>query len=170
MATAFLTASQKVNSGDTQYQADFAGILQTSGDMANWALGQVDVAQASLDALNAQVIGISDLNATMLSVADAITGLPTAFAATPAVVMPAPVINYSTMGTANTDALVAEIKSLREQLLVELKGRRADAQQQTGGSIGAAAQIQQDAAQTIVDGVGGAISRAASTLQKVALE
>ncbi|MDB4873321.1 MAG: hypothetical protein JWL97_4325 [Gemmatimonadales bacterium] len=170
MATAFLTASQKVNSGDSQYSADFAGILQTSGDMANWALGQVDVAQASLDALNAQVIGISDLNATMLSVADAITGLPTAFAATPAVVMPAPVINYSTMGTANTDALVAEIKSLREQLLVELKGRRADAQQQTGGSIGAAAQIQQDAAQTIVDGVGGAISRAASTLQKVALE
>jgi hypothetical protein len=173
MATAFLTASQKVNSGDSQYGADFAGILQTSGDMANWALGQVDVAQASLDALNAQVIGISDLNATMLSVADAVNGLPTAFAAAPTVVMPAPVLNYSTMGTANTEALVAEVKALRasnEALVTEVQGLRADQQRQTGDSIGAVAQVQQDAAQTIVDGVGGAIERAVSAAQKVALE
>jgi phage-related minor tail protein len=173
MATAFLTASQKVNSGDSQYGADFAGILQTSDDMAKWALGQVDVAQASLDALNAQVIGISDLNATMLSVADAVNGLPTAFAAAPTVVMPAPVLNYSTMGTANTEALVAEVKALRvsnEAMAADLKGLRADQQKQTGDSIGAVAQVQQDAAQTIVSGVGGAIARAVSAAQKVALE
>jgi hypothetical protein len=167
MATAFLTASQKVNSGDSQYSADFVGILQTSDDMAKWATGQVDVAQASLDALNAQVIGISNLNATMQGVADAITGLPAAFVATPpAVVMPAPVINYSTMGTANTDALVAEIKSLRD----EVAGLRADNQKLTGAGIVANDQSQQAAADTIVSGVSVAISSAASANYKLVLE
>jgi hypothetical protein len=34
------------------------------------------------------------------------------------------------MGAPNTEALVSEIKSLREQLLEEVRGRRAEAQQQ----------------------------------------
>jgi hypothetical protein len=173
MATAFLTASQKLNSGDSQYGADFAGILQTSDDMAKWASGQVDVAQASLDALNAQVIGISDLNATMLNVADAVNGLPAAFAAPTAVTMPAPVSYYSTLGTANTEALVSEVKALRtsnDALVTEVKGLRADANKNTGNGIVANDKSQQGAADTIVTGLGGVISRAISGAQKATLE
>lgn len=129
---AFLAASMKSNSGDSLYASDFARVLKVNDEISQWASGQIDTAQASLDALNAQVIGINDLNASMLGVADAINGLPAALGATPpAVSMPAPVLNYSTMGTANTEALVAEVKALRD----ELKGLRADQQKQTGDQI-----------------------------------
>jgi len=122
MQTAFLTISQKINGGDSQYQADFAGVVKTSDELSKWAAGQVDVAQASLDALNKQVLGISD-------VAQGIQNLPTAIASA---------IDYSTMGTSNMTALVNEVKALRssnEALTAEVQGLRADQNTQTGDMI-----------------------------------
>lgn len=87
MATAFLTASQKVNASDPRYTSDLAGVLQTTDDLSKWASGQVDVAQASLDALNKQVIGIGDLNASInalpQSLAQALSGVTPASDALP---------------------------------------------------------------------------------------
>lgn len=54
IAQAYLTASQKLNGGDARYQTDFTGVLRDSEEIAKWTTAQVDVAQASLDAMNAQ--------------------------------------------------------------------------------------------------------------------
>lgn len=149
--TAFLTASQKVNAGDAQYSADFTMAQHDADSMANWAAGQVDVAQASLDALNDQVTGIAELNATMLSVAQGISKLPAAFSA-PMPTFAAPV-NYSGMGTLDMAPLVAEIKALRE----EVAGLRADQNNQTGEGIASNERINNNAAKTVVTGITDAI-------------
>lgn len=166
LATAFLTASQKINSSDSQYAADFAGVLQTTDEMSKWAAGQVDVAQASLDALNAQVAGIGDLNTAMLSVAQGIANLPSALSATP--INPA---NYG--GSDSMGLLVTEIKSLNAKIDKQntiIEGLRTDANKNAGNGIVGNDQSLQATAETIVSGVGGLVGRVISTSRKAMLE
>jgi hypothetical protein len=77
-----LSASQKINGGDARYSADFAMGRRDAEMMSQWATGQVDVAQASLNALNDQVSGIASLNMTMMQVAQSIDSLPADLVAT----------------------------------------------------------------------------------------
>lgn len=146
MQSAFLSISQKLNGGDATYSADFAAALKNSDDLSTWAAGQVDVAQASLDALNAQVAGIGQLNVTMQAIADGLLATPAAIASPP-VFAGAP--NYSTMGTLDMAPMAAEIKALREQV----KTLTDQSAQQTGALIISNEQIQNRAADKIVTGV-----------------
>ena len=72
---AFLTASQVVNASDAKYVADYARVMAANDEAMRWASTQVDVAQASLDALTAQVSGLITINDSVLTVAQAITNL-----------------------------------------------------------------------------------------------
>lgn len=72
---AFLTASQVVNASDARYTADYARVLAANDEALKWASAQVDVQQASLDALKAQVSGLITINDSVLTVAQAIANL-----------------------------------------------------------------------------------------------
>ncbi|MGK5049751.1 phage tail length tape measure family protein [Janthinobacterium sp. GB4P2] len=183
---AFLTASQVVNASDARYAADYARVVAANNEALKWASAQVDVQQASLDALKAQVSGLITINDSVLTVAQAIANLHTAMGTATGlgvkfdgshagglanvpfdgyaaelhrgeVVMDAPAASVMrryfggapSQGGGNTDALVAEIKSLRE----EVKGLRADQDKQTGAKIQATVESSDKAAKTIVAGV-----------------
>ena len=75
---AFLTASQVVNASDARYAADYARVLAANDEALKWASAQVDVQQASLDALKAQVSGLITINDSVLTVAQAIANLHSA--------------------------------------------------------------------------------------------
>jgi hypothetical protein len=154
---ALLTFSQKINSGDSQYQADFAMGQKDAEAMAAWAAGQVDVNQAQLDVLNSQNAALDTANATLLAIAQNTS----------------PIDPASYGGADSMPVLVAQVKEMTATIVdlkTELAGLRADQQKQTGDGITGNAQSQQDAANTIVSGIGGAIGRAVSGIQKVALE
>jgi len=183
---AFLTASQVVNASDARYAADYARVVAANDEALKWASAQVDVQQASLDALRAQVSGLITINDSVLTVAQAIanlhaamgtaTGLGVQFDGSHAgglasvafdgyaaelhrgeVVVDAPAAaamrryfgGAPSQGGGNTDALVAEIKSLRE----EVKGLRTDQAKQTGAAIQATVESNDKAAKTVVAGV-----------------
>ncbi|MBW3496981.1 tape measure protein [Janthinobacterium sp. NKUCC08_JDC] len=174
---AFLTASQVVNASDAKYAADYARVIAANEDAAKWASAQVDVQQASLDALKAQVSGLITINDSVLTVAQAIANLRAAmgtasgmgveFTNAPAVAAPvafssapAPVVfdamRYSAGSNVGSDALVAEIRALNARLdaqTVELKGLRADQAKQTGATIQATVESNDKAAKTVVAGV-----------------
>ena len=72
---AFLTASQVVNASDARYAADYARVVAANDEALKWASAQVDVQQASLDALKAQVSVQITINDSVLTVAQAIANL-----------------------------------------------------------------------------------------------
>jgi tape measure domain-containing protein len=167
---AFLTASQVVNASDAKYAADYARVVAANEEAAKWASQQVDVQQASLDALTAQVAGLVSLkdsvDAGTLTVAQAIAELQVAMGVTnglgvkfteapavPAVVASAaPAVDYSRYSAASnagSDALAAEVKALRE----EVKGLRADQAAQTSAVVRATTESNAKAAGTVVAGV-----------------
>ena len=183
---AFLAASQVVNASDAKYVADYARVMAANDEALKWAGLQVDVQQASLDALTAQVSGLIAINDSVLTVAQAIanlqaamgtaTGLGVRFDGSHAgglasvpfdgyaaelhrgeVVVDAPAAaamrryfgGAPSQGGGNTDALVAEIKSLRE----EVKGLRADQDKQTGAAIRATVESSDKAAKSVVAGI-----------------
>lgn len=174
---AFLTASQVVNASDARYAADYARVVEANKEALKWAAAQVDVQQASLDALNAQVSGLITINDSVLTVAQAIAGLRAAmggaadlgvqFSNPPVVAalaaMTSPVtaavfdpVRYSSAANVGSDVLVAEIRGLREDnqaMRVELEGLRADQRSQTGATIQATFESNANAARTVVDGV-----------------
>ena len=174
---AFLTASQVVNASDARYAADYARVVEANKEALKWAAAQVDVQQASLDALNAQVSGLVKINDSVLTVAQAIAGLRAAmggaadlgvqFSNPPAVAalaaMTSPVtaavfdpVRYSSAANVGADVLVAEIRGLREDnqaMRAELEGLRADQRAQTGATIQATVESNAHAARTVVDGV-----------------
>lgn len=174
---AFLTASQVVNASDARYAADYARVVEANKEALKWAAAQVDVQQASLDALNAQVSGLITINDSVLTVAQAIAGLRAAmggaadlgvqFSNPPVVAalaaMTSPVtaavfdpVRYSSAANVGSDVLVAEIRGLREDnqaMRVELEGLRADQRAQTGATIQATFESNASAARTVVDGV-----------------
>lgn len=154
---AFLTISQKINGSDAQYSSDLASVMNANDQLAKWAAGQVDVAQASLDALNKSADGIDQLNATMLSVAANMQYLPTLTGdiSTPVfATVQAPTIDFTSYGNAIAAPLIAEIKLLRE----EVKGRRADAVQQVGAQMQNVEVVGNRVAETIVDGMHEAVT------------
>ena len=196
---AFLTASQVVNASDARYAADYARVVAANDEALKWASVQVDVQQASLDALTAQVSGLITINDSVLTVAQAIanlqaamgtaTGLGVKFDGSHAgglasvpfdgyaaelhrgeVVVDAPAAaamrryfgGAPGQGGGNNDALVAEIKSLRD----EVKGLRADQDKQTGATIQATVEANASAAKTVVAGVDKS-AKASAWAQKV---
>ncbi|WP_338679111.1 hypothetical protein OPV09_19010 [Janthinobacterium sp. TB1-E2] len=174
---AFLTASQVVNASDARYAADYARVVEANKEALKWAAAQVDVQQASLDALNAQVSGLIKINDSVLTVAQAIAGLraamggaadlgvqlgnPPVVAALAAMTSPVTAavfdpVRYSSAANVGSDVLVAEIRGLREDnqaMRVELEGLRADQRAQTGATIQATFESNANAARTVVDGV-----------------
>ena len=174
---AFLTASQVVNASDAKYVADYARVMAANDEALKWAGAQVDVQQASLDALTKQVSGLIAINDSVLTVAQAITNLQVAmgvsnglgvqFTNAPAVAVqaaltsaPAPVVfdatRYSSGSNAGSDALVAEIRGLREDnkaLQKAVDGLRAEQKDQTGAAIRATVESNASAAKTVVAGV-----------------
>ncbi|OYO29144.1 phage tail length tape measure family protein [Janthinobacterium sp. PC23-8] len=174
---AFLSASQVVNASDARYVADYARVMAANDEAMRWASTQVDVAQASLDALTAQVLGLITINDSVLTVAQAIANLQVAmgvsnglgveFTNAPAVAVqaamtsaPVPVVfdatRYSAGSNVGSDALVAEIRALNSRLdaqTVEIKGLREDQKKQTGATIQATVESNASAAKTVVAGV-----------------
>ncbi|WP_257572561.1 tape measure protein [Janthinobacterium sp. UMAB-56] len=183
---AFLTASQVVNASDARYAADYARVVDANNEALKWASAQVDVQQASLDALKAQVSGLITINDSVLTVAQAIANLHAAMGTATGLgvkfdgshaggLANVPFDGYAaelhrgevvvdaqaaaamrryfggapSQGGGNNDALVAEVKSLRE----ELKGLRADQKAQTGATIQATVESNDKAAKTVVAGV-----------------
>jgi len=160
---AWLTASQKLNSGDTQYQADFAEAQRDSAAMAAWASGQVDTAQAQLNAMNSQAASLESAN-TALNAANTIlqtiaqnTSLTGGAGAAPNAA--------NVIGTA-LSALGTAIKAVQS----EVAGLRKDQNVQTGDQIGATAETQQQSTQSIVSTLLKTASQASAANQKVTLE
>lgn len=183
---AFLTASQVVNASDAKYTADYARVQAANVEAMRWAQAQVDVQQASLDALTKQVSGLITINDSVLTVAQAIANLQVAMGGAASLgvkfdgshaggltdvpfdgymaqthrgeaIVDAPAMSAirryfggaPSQGGGNTDALVAEIKSLRD----EVKGLREDQDKQTGGLIQATFQSNDQNAKAVVAGV-----------------
>ena len=67
-----------VNASDARYVADYARVMAANDEALKWAGAQVDVQQASLDALTKQVSGLIAINDSVLTVAQAITNLQVA--------------------------------------------------------------------------------------------
>lgn len=104
----FLEASQLVNASGQQYQKDFQYAQKVTEEATSWTQRQVDVAKASLDALNMQVAGLITLNNTMLTVTEAINNLVKA--------------QGGSAGTTAADNAQKSIESLYNSLL----GRKSD--------------------------------------------
>lgn len=189
---AFLKASQVVNASDANYAADYARVIAANEEAAKWAAQQVDVQQASLDALQAQVQGLTTINSSVLTVAQAIANLQAAMGVannlgvafeTPQVsaVATAALASYSVdedevaasvqttaalrrytgRGSASADvssqdALVAEIKALRE----EVASARTERVQHTEAIIQGNKQAADSAAKTITEGAKAAAASA----------
>jgi hypothetical protein len=128
--TAWLTASQKLNGGDSTYQADFAEGQQDTAAFASWATHEVDTAQAQLAAMNSQTDALQSANG-MLAAANTI--LTTISQNT------APVASAASPLATALSAMNTLIKSVQ----TEVAGLRKDQNVQTGDQIGANAEGQQ---------------------------
>jgi len=109
-ASAYLKASQLVNASGARYQDDFAKVREATSDALQWAEKQVDVARASLTALEKSVTGLIEVKAEVVSVAQAIRELSGTLTAS----------QLATVGANST----AAIETLYQQLL----GRHSDAE------------------------------------------
>jgi hypothetical protein len=157
--TAWLTASQKLNAGDSQYQADFAEGQRDTAAFAAWATKEVDSAQAQLEAMNSQTTALESAN-TALNAANTIletiaqnTSITGGVAAAPNAA--------NVIGTA-LSALGTAIKAVQS----EVAGLRKDQNTQTADQMTANAEGQK----AIVDSVNKGASKTTTTVEKVALE
>lgn len=89
-AESLLALSRQVNASGAGYTADFDRVIGIIDIVGTATETQADVAQQSLDALNAQVTGLIDINESVLTVAQAIADLTT-------------VMNGGTVGGASVD-------------------------------------------------------------------
>jgi len=162
--TAWLTASQKLNAGDTQYQADFARGQQDAAAAAAWATGQIDTAQAQLNSMNSQTLAMQAVNSSLTTtnkILDAIAQNTS----------PAPIQSGFVLSNA-LSILSSAVKLLKEnsdKQQQEVAGLRKDQQAQTGEAIASNAEAQQQNAQTIVSGM-SLLARVIASNQKVTLE
>jgi hypothetical protein len=170
----FLTASRAVFASSGQYQADFAYAQASTAEAERWAGAQVDVGKAQLDALKLSVSGLITLDKSVLSVRDAILQMhqvmgPTAppapgAMAAPQINMPTPVM-YASYGADNTVALVAELKSVRQ----ELASLRAEQAVQTGHVIEANARSARESAEHVAGATTTGFKSVTNSEQRVAL-
>ena len=156
-ATAYLTANQVVKSSSDAYAADAARVQADLAALAVIAGTQLSDAQKQLTALDMQVGQLINLNKTAVGIQEAVDALGAALraggktditggmqfasafgmplAAVDEVVVDAPAAQamqrYFSAGDGANEALVAEIKGLRE----EVRQLRADQDQQTGAII-----------------------------------
>lgn len=193
VANNLLATSKIYNASGSQYMTDFNRVLSQTTALGESSLSQVNVAQASLDALTAQVTGLLDINKSVMSVTDAISELRFAITGGYAEgltssqmgidgshanglmsvpfdgyiaelhkgeqVLTAPqAINYRGMGTMDMAPLVAEIKSLRE----EVCSLRADQDTQTRASIQATYDASGKNASSVVNGIDSSLNKVSS--------
>ena len=157
-ATTYLTANQVVKSSSDAYVADAARVQADLAALAAIAGTQLSDAQKQLTALDTQVGQLINLNKTAVGIQEAVNALGSALraggkaditdgmqfgssfgmplaAAFDDVVVDAPASQamqrYFSAGDGASEALVAEIKGLRE----EVRQLRADQDQQTGAII-----------------------------------
>lgn len=182
-ATAYLTASQVVNAASASYVADAARVQAELSALAAITGTQLTDAQKQLTALDAQVGQLINLNKTAVGIQQAVDALGVALRAggqtdiaggmsfvpaagmsvaasfgESAVEAPAAFdpVRYSSAANVGSDALVAEIRGLREDnqaMRAELEGLRADQRAQTGATIQATVESNASAARTVVEGV-----------------
>jgi tape measure domain-containing protein len=130
-ATAFLTASQVINSSSAAFVSDRSGVLRDMTSLADIAGAQISEAQKQLDMATQQVTGITTLNTTAVGIQQAIIDLSRS-----GTVVQAPALNMDRYASASNDGqavLVAEIKRLNariDDLVVVTEGRRKDAARQ----------------------------------------
>lgn len=74
-ATTFLSASKIINASGSAYTSDFNNVLAMTNALSLAATQQVDVATASLEALNRQVSGLVEIKTAVMSVYEAIIQL-----------------------------------------------------------------------------------------------
>ena len=157
--TAWLTASQKLNAGDTQYQADFSQGRQDAAAAASWATGQIDAAQAQLNSMNSQTLALQGMNNTLTAANKILDTI--AQNTSPAPIQSGFVLSnaISVMGT----VLGTAIKAVQ----AEVASLRKDQDAQTGDQITTNAEGQQ----AIVDGLNKVVAKATVTkVEQVALE
>ncbi len=122
-ATAFLNASQVVNSNDAKYVDDFNKIQKDMQDASKWAQTQVDIAQASLNALEKQVLGLIDVKNEVITVSQAVkellaamtVGTTSTSSTTGGVLTPTPDSQYNVPNLVIAP-LVAELQAVRAEL------------------------------------------------------
>lgn len=78
IANEFLNASRVINASGAAYTADFNAVQGMITSLSDAALSQIDVATASLAALNKQVDGLLAIDKSVMSVTQAITELRSA--------------------------------------------------------------------------------------------
>ena len=171
----FLQLSQQLNGGDAAYSSDLATVMHTNDQVADWASKQVDVAQASLDALDNSSATLTDISGTLTTISQGIQSLPASLSgqAGPDGSVTFSAVDYSGGGTSDADTVKQDLQAVRDLLATlvdEVKGRRGDAQQQTGILAKAFDDAAQQAAETVVGGVhdamtDGAYAAANSTRQ-----
>ena len=161
--TAWLTASQKLNAGDSQYQADFAEGQRDTAAFAAWATKEVDAAQAQLNAMNSQTAALATANTALdnankiLDVIAQNTSLTGGAGAAPNAA--------NVIGTA-LSAMGTMLNTAIKGVQAEVASLRKDQNAQTGDAIAANAEGQQ----AIVDSVNKGAQKTASTAEKVTLE
>jgi hypothetical protein len=162
-SSALLAASKVVNASGDAYTSDFNMVQNAIDTLMGSSTTQVDVAQASLDALNASVAGLMDINKSVMSVTDAIKALQSAitlggaagltnaqmettYTPTPAQVAAATPSQSSGNGVSMAaPTLAAGIAAIGEHL-AEF---RKEAAAQTGALVGATVSSNEDNANTI---------------------
>lgn len=75
IADAFLQASKEANASSNQYVQDYELVRRATENTSSWAEQQVNVAKASLAALDKQVAGLLTVDSSVKSVAQAIADL-----------------------------------------------------------------------------------------------
>lgn len=133
MANAFLAASQKINGGDSLYSSDFASVLATSEELSKWTASEIDIARASLNTQEAQLVALQQLNANvgrgaLVGTIDRELALGRAVDMTP---------------------VVSELKAMR----AEVAALRSDQAEQTGNLIMSSDEIQRRSSAAIVEAV-----------------
>jgi TP901 family phage tail tape measure protein len=184
-SSALLAASKVVNASGQAYTNDFDMVQTIIDRLMGSATVQVDVAQASLDALNKQVQGLFDINKSVMSVTDAIIALQTAIAQgtaggltgaqmettyTPTAAQVAAATPASSSNGGNTvttaQPVVVAIQANTEAILAQTAAQSAQAGVMVGAVYGAA----EDTANTVggsVSGLGGLIRSAANKVRLV---
>jgi tape measure domain-containing protein len=150
-ATAYLTANQIVNASSSAYVAASAQVQSDLAALAAIAGVQLSDAQQQLAKYDEQISQLASLNATA-------SGIQAALA------MPAPVMNWSEVGTTNMAPLTEEIKGLRadnEELRADNAALLLAINKQTDAVVQATLTAAENNAQAVTSGAAGTLANAA---------